>query len=118
MIFTIDSYLHKQFNDRSYNCFDFVREVWKDLTGKDLGCQTPSVHSVDTYTIQALSVAESLKKHDAPVDPCIVLMLRKRLEPHIGIYDRGRVLHLNRQGAQYADFGHVTAPYTTVQFYT
>jgi hypothetical protein len=59
-----------------------------------------------------------LKKHDAPVDPCIVLMLRKRLEPHIGIYYRGRVLHLNRQGAQYADFGHVTAPYTTVQFYT
>lgn len=118
MILNIDKYLDRQFNDRSYNCFDFVREVWRDTTGKDLGHQTPAVHSVDTYTIQALSVADTLKKHESPQDPSIVLMLRKRLEPHIGIYYRGRVLHLNRQGAHYADFGHVTAPYITVQFYT
>lgn len=118
MTFNVNLFLDREFNDRRYNCFDFAREVWKSLTGKDLGPQTPSVRSVDTYTIQALSVADTLQRHSEPVDPCIVLMLRKRLEPHIGIYYRGRILHLNRQGAHYADFGHVVAPYTTVQFYT
>jgi hypothetical protein len=115
--FRIDPYLAKQFREGVYNCFDLVREAWLELTGVDLGAQTPPKGSGESYEARALKVANTLRLLSAKEDPCIVLMRRKRLEPHVGIYYKGRILHMNSQGAEYRDFSQVTAPYTLIDLY-
>lgn len=117
MTFRVDRYLDRRFDKARYNCFDFAREVWKELTGVDLGAQTPEDISISAFTARALFVANSLEKLDAPVDPCLVLMRRARIEPHVGVYYRGRVLHLKPTGVQYMPLDQVTAAYTTITFY-
>lgn len=113
----IDKYLSKTFKYKTYNCYDFVREVWLELTGKDLGAQTPSVSDVQSYTEKALQVANTLERLDQPADPSIVLLQRSRIEPHIGVYVGGKVLHLTRTGAYYMSLSQVTPGYPTVSFY-
>lgn len=113
----VDRFLQKEFSYRDYNCFHFVRDVWLELTGNDLGDQTPQSPGVDTYNQKALLVANTLLALAMPEDPSIVLLQRDRLEPHVGVFYKGRVLHLNRKGAYYMPLSQVTPGYTTVGFY-
>lgn len=113
----IDDYLNREFRRHSYNCWDFVRDIWKDLTGVDLGHQTPNDPSVGSYTQRALEVASRLTPLESVEDPCIVLFQRKRLAPHVGVYYRGKVLHMNPRGAEYRALDQVSANFTSVQFY-
>jgi len=112
----IEKYLEKRFT-RTYNCFNFVREVWLDLTGVDLGDQTPAEHGAEEYNQKALKVANTLITLDAPESPSIVLLQRSRLEPHIGVYYKGKVLHLTKQGVYYMPLDQVTTGYPKVNFY-
>jgi hypothetical protein len=116
MTFVVDKYLSKSFK-RTYNCYDFVREIWLELTGVDLGAQTPSTQNVQSYTDKALQVANTLERLDSPQDPSIVLLQRSRLEPHIGVYYSGKILHLTKNGAYYMPLSQVTPGYPTVTFY-
>jgi hypothetical protein len=113
----IDKYLGKTFRHGKYNCYDFVREIWLELKGVDLGAQTPEEPGVVSYTNKALQVANNLVRLESPEDPSIVLFQRARLEPHIGVYVSGRVLHLNRKGAYYMHLDQVSTGYPTVTFY-
>jgi hypothetical protein len=113
----VDKYLNRTFSYKTYNCFHFVRDVWLELTGVDIGDQVPDDKSMDSYNTQALKVANTLVSLANPEDPCLVLLQRARIEPHIGVYYRGRVLHLSRQGAYYAGLDQVSAGYTKVSFY-
>jgi hypothetical protein len=113
----LDKYLSKRFNYRTYNCYDFVREVWLELTGTDLGAQTPTESGIQVYTEKALQVANTLVSLPSPEDPCIVLLQRARIEPHIGVYTGGKVLHLTKSGAYYMALSQITPGYPTVSFY-
>lgn len=112
-------FLSKTYDSRAYNCWDFALEVWADLKGAGLPHQAtdakaPASQLHELATITAHKDFVSLTK---PVSPCFVLMQRKRLAPHIGVYLNGKVLHMNSGGAVYADLDHVTATYPTVTFY-
>jgi hypothetical protein len=115
--FRVDKYLHKEFHPVKYNCFDMVREAWQELTGIDLGSQTPSPESGEAYETRALKVANTLRALPRREDPCIVLMRRKRFEPHVGIFYNGRILHMNSRGAEYREFDQVTAIYSQIDLY-
>ncbi len=114
----IDKYLEKTFSARSYNCWHFVQEAWKDITGTDLGDHTPEDHSAGSYRQAALGFASKLQPLQTLQDPCIVLMLRERVQPHVGVFYNGRLLHLNTRGAEYRPIDQVTASYPTVKYYT
>lgn len=114
---SVDKYLSKSYRTPTYNCFSFAREAWLELTGTDLGDQTPDTHNASEYTLRALQVANTLTRLDCPEDPCLVLLQRKRLEPHIGVFYQGRVLHLNRSGAYYVPLGQITPGYPSVSYY-
>lgn len=113
----VEKYLFKTFT-REYNCFSFVRDVWQELTGIDLGDQTPKEHTVNSYNERALKVANTLVKLDSLRDPCIVLLQRARMEPHVGVYYRGKVLHLTKRGAYYIPLDQITPGYPNVSFYS
>lgn len=113
----VDRYLQKEFNAKHYNCFAFVRDIWLELTNVDLGDQTPPEQNISVYNQKALKVANTLTSLSCPQDPCLVLLQRARLEPHIGVHYRGRVLHLSRTGAYYMPLDQVSAGYTQVSYY-
>lgn len=113
----VDRYLQKTFNYQTYNCYHFVRDVWLELTGIDLGDQVPDQKSSSIYNEKALQVANTLTALDTVQNPSIVLFQRLRVEPHIGVYFDGRVLHLSRHGAYYMPLDQVSAGYTKVSFY-
>lgn len=115
--FRVDPYLQWKYQQRTNNCWHLAQDVWSNLTGVDLGDQTPAEHSAMAYTNRAVMVANTLKKLDKLQDPCLVLFQRKRLEPHIGVYYRGKVLHMNSRGPAYQDIDFVSASYTTTEFY-
>jgi hypothetical protein len=117
MSFKVDPYLNRTFSFSSYNCWHFVQDVWKDLTGVDLGNQVPDDKSIASYNTRATDFSKKLTKLPNKKDPCIVLMLRDRTQPHIGVYYKGRLLHLGPRGAEYRPLEHVTGPYQTIEFY-
>jgi hypothetical protein len=54
----------------------------------------------------------------APVDPCVVLMQRQA-ETHVGVYLRGRVLHIyERGGVQFQPLCVATLGFPKVRFFT
>lgn len=114
----IDKYLYKTFKQGKYNCWDFAREVWLELTGTDLGAQTPEDSSFTSYNDRALQVANTLTESQKPKEPCLVLLQRSRLEPHIAVYHRGKVLHLTKRGAYYMSLDQLTPGYTSVRYYS
>lgn len=112
----VDHYLSKVFTPK-YNCWNFVQEVWQDITGVDLGDHTPLDKSASSFMAAALDFASTLQPLADRQDPCIVLMLRKGIQPHVGVYYQGRLLHLNARGAEYRPLDQITTGYPTVKYY-
>lgn len=114
----------REFHWRNYNCFHFVRDVWLDLTGVDLGDLSPteatpgSMQGAFTAGEEALLGANKVARIPRPVDPCIVLMLRPRVLNHVGIFTQRRVLHLApRLQVRLEDFKLATMSFNEVRFY-
>lgn len=115
--FRVDRYMGKSFCPKTYNCWHFVRDVWADLTGLDLGDQTPDTKSPEIYTEKAIKVANTMIRLENPVSPCLVLMQRNKVEPHVGIFYNGKVLHLSTNGVNYLPLDQATARFPQVSFY-
>jgi cell wall-associated NlpC family hydrolase len=115
----IDKWLSKKFvaGRDGYNCWAFARDVWQELTGKDLGNQTPVSSTLQDYNLSAEQFSLELQRLDRPVDPCLVLMQRPRLSPHVGVYFKGKILHLNQSGAFYVPLEQTILSYRTVSYY-
>ena len=99
----VDKYLGREFHWKRYNCWDFIRDVWKDHCGVDLGKRDPA-----DWTRTALAEAFRQQQFDVegklvtripePEDPCLVMFVRPNVLSHVGIWVRGRVLHLQPRG--------------------
>lgn len=96
-------YSHVRFDWRTYNCGHFVREVWLDLTGVDLGLRMPEKITREDL-LQAFSLGEReivgkiIHEIPEPVDPCLVMFQTKLNVPHVGVYVDGALLHLPKNG--------------------
>lgn len=92
---SVDEYLGRRYVVNEYNCFHFVAEVWQDLCGQDV---------IKLFGDAVIEGAKSSKLSrrlvkgfsylDKPEDPCFVMFRNRGQSPHIGIYLRGRVLHI------------------------
>lgn len=103
----------------NYRCFDFVREVWLTSFGYDLGDQLGTLQAALSARSPKLSEVKRFTKSAKPeADPCFVVFQRKRTTPHIGIFYRGRVLHLQGgQSAQYSRLIDIARRYEKVSYY-
>lgn len=101
-----------------YKCFDFAREVWRESFGIDVGDQLTSLaQAVDHRKISHTEV-RGFTKLNGPSDPCFVVFQRPRTEPHIGIWTKGRVLHLQGgASAQYSRLKDLLCRFTKVSFW-
>lgn len=120
----VQKYLGREFNWRSYNCWDFVRDVWMDHCGVDIGKRTPTV--LTSANIQAAFLQQwgdvdgvVVQRLEGPIEPCLVLLMRPRIMNHVGVYTQGRLLHLlPRQRVQLQDLDVARIGFTEIRFYT
>ena len=118
MMISVDKYLSKKHDMRQYNCWDFIREAWLEITGEDIGHRTPSSGSRADMIRRFQREEQEFQRLDKCEDPCIVLFLRENKLPHVGIYIRGRVLHLPEKNyAKYEKIEIVSMCFKEVKFY-
>ncbi len=125
MMVCADKYLSLKFDEQNFNCWAFVRLVWRDLTRVDLGDLTPGPQARRWYgqrraldaaaRIAALSPA--FVRLLRPESPCLALALRSGWTPHIGVVMRSNVLHLTESGARYEPVEAFGTGFDEVAFY-
>lgn len=122
MAIEIERYFGREFNMRSYNCWDFTRDVWKDLTGVDIGDrEVPRTYRAMDEAIR-LQLGEKsvtdLEEIQVPETPCIVHFSRPGSLAHIGVFLNGKVLHLSpRQNVVLDAFRVVASNFSQTRFY-
>lgn len=113
---SIDPFLAKKYDRARYNCLHFTRDVWKAQTNVDITDKLSSLLNPDTRTIRKGNL-ESFTRLDAPVDPCLVLMRRRKAAPHVGVFVRGKVIHIHEMGVEYQPIDVATRGFESVRFY-
>lgn len=123
MSIDVAKYLGREFDWKTYNCWDFVRDVWRDHCGVDLGARTPpSGKKADmerAFDEQLHFMVPSMAQRlDMPVDPCIVLMVRPGVLSHVGVFTQNRLLHLQPRGnVMLQDIHLATIGFKELRFY-
>lgn len=111
----LDEYFNRQYSAAHYNCWDFVIDVWHDVTGDCIDINRYRGHGVVDYVVQA---QRHLVELPAIKDPSIVLFQRHRMVPHVGVYINGRMIHLKEQGGvQYQPLEIVRLGWTVVRYF-
>lgn len=115
--FRADDFLRRTFDANCYTCWDFAREVWRELTGQDVGARSPDVFEARQLWAAVIRAEKDFVELAAPETPCLALFKRRGAEPHIGVYFKGRVLHLRRSGAMFEGLDSVRRGYHEVSYY-
>lgn len=115
---SVDPFLWREYKRVKYTCIHFARDVWLELTGVDMFSRI-GMREMSAWVReeQRASLGVLFERLDGPRDPCIVLMMRANLSPHIGVLVRGRLLHLTPSGAEHIPLELATMGFTDVRFY-
>lgn len=113
----VDDYLDKRYITRSYDCLSMAQEAWHDATGEDVGERLASLLGRGMGRRVSRTHRLAFRRLAAPEDPCLVLMRRARSAPHVGVYVRGRVLHLTERGAEFTAPSVAGRGFSRMEFY-
>jgi hypothetical protein len=113
---SIDPFLDR-LPSKSYNCLDFVREVWLHLSGEDVTDKLTGLVGNFEQRKVTLAGVRGFKRLKEPVNPCFVVMQRFKYVPHCGIYIDGRILHLKDIGVEFQPLIVARAYFQTIRYY-
>jgi|ERR1051326_843931 hypothetical protein len=113
---SIDPFLDRM-PSKTYNCLDFVREVWLYLMGEDVTDKLTGLAGEFAIRRANLSGVKAFKRLQQPIDPCFVVMQRFKYVPHCGIYLDGRVLHLKDSGVEFQPIEVAKSYFQIVRYY-
>lgn len=99
MTYNADRFLGRTFGG-PVPCWTLVRDVWLELTGRDIG-DLPDLRLVNTILRGRFESDPGWTQLPAPETPCVAMMERLRCVPHVGIYLRGRILQVGASGVTY-----------------
>lgn len=112
---SVDKYLGAMYVDRTYTCLHFANDVWRQETGFELNAELFAYLNGGAANV---GMRKSFERLSEPVSPCIVVFKPKGDgETHIGVYLRGRVLHLLRQGVQFQPIDIAAVGFKSFRFY-
>lgn len=114
---SIDRYLDRTFHKASYNCLHFTRDVWLDITGIDITERLAGLWHLPTKKVRRHN-ARAFTALPGPTEPCLVLMQSPREAPHIGVYIRGRVLHITTHGVEHMPPDVASRGFKTIRYFT
>lgn len=114
---TTDIYMGRSYHASRYNCAHFVLDVWLNETGQDILRLLEGVLCPPKTRKLDIKEARNVEVLPAPISPCIVLM-RNRWQSHVGVWLRGRVLHLiEHSGVQYVPLEVAALGFSSVRFF-
>lgn len=114
--FSVDPFFDRMPTE-TYNCLDFVREVWQAMTGEDITNRFPGlVGDFHSRKVTQEGVRSSTRLQ-SPVSPCFVVMQRRGMVPHVGIYLDRRILHLHTRGVEFQPLVVVREYFTSIRYY-
>lgn len=111
-MFSADRYLDRSYDRRRYHCWHLLCEAWRDLTGDELGLDTPGWDQADVA-----ARFDSYERVSRPRSPSVVLMLRPPGVPHVGLFRNGRVLHIREDGVRNERLADATRGFDEVRYY-
>lgn len=116
---SIDRYLDRQYHPATYNCAHLVCEVWAEMKGESMAQILRGLLCGPAQRQAKLNDLRRVRFLDTPQTPCVVLMQSPRQPPHVGVWVRGRVLHLPERGsAQFQPLDVVSVGFKQVRFFT
>ncbi len=114
---SIDEFFQKKYNRSNYNCAHFASELWLKMVGEDISPKLCGVMTGLSDRKITFDLRRKFERLDSPVEPCLVLMQRPKTPPHIGIFLRGKVLHLKESGAEFQPIDVASFGFTKIGFY-
>jgi len=114
---SIDEFLGKVYDRNNYNCAHFTADVYKHLTGRDIEGNLKGLLFPLKDNHPTIDLRKGWTRLSTPENPCIVLFNGKNIEPHVGVYHNGKVIHLTTSGAQYVDLELAMLTFKTVRYY-
>lgn len=115
MMPSVDPYLARRYDRRRYDCLHFAADVWRDTTGEDLRERLDGLLGAPADRHVTARHLHAFRRLASPAEPCLVLFQRPRTPPHIGVFLRGRVLHLREQGAVHQPLELAAHGFTSVR---
>ncbi len=113
---SVDKYFNKVYIHNKYTCHNFADEVWQDLTGKSFGPKL--LEFLDKGKTYPEMRKQFIRLSEA-VGPCIALMKpRAGHSNHVGIYLRGRILHLGELGVKFQTPDVAIIGYREIRYYS
>lgn len=113
----IDQFLQRNYSPAHYNCAHFALEVTRAITGLDHSSTlngflcAPSARKADARALRRVRMLR------APRNACFVYMQR-RGAAHVGVWWKGKVLHLlENSRVQYVPLDVAAAGFTRVRFF-
>lgn len=113
--FDVMPYFDCEYDREKYICSHFARDVWFDITGRDIGDLITAPTSALSMHRAIMAQEGDFKTLQSPQEPSLVLMRSKRQTPHVGVYLRSKVLHLREAGVRFEPLAHLT--YENISFY-
>lgn len=102
---------------RLYNCAHFVADAWEGETGHDIRPVLVGFLATREARRAMPRLAHDFVRIPVPVSPCVVLFRRVKATPHVGMFIRGRVLHLTDIGPIRQLLAVASLGYTSARFY-
>lgn len=113
MTFSVDPFFFRRYDAKNYHCLHHAAEVWKAVTGEDILDKLAGVlNGLSRSHVKAFARLERAQA------PCLALM-RQRIGGtlHVGVYLKGRILHITPRGVEFQPACVVGARYTDLRFY-
>lgn len=114
---TVDPFFSRIYNETEYNCAHFAAEVWQAATGQDIRELLAGFLLPPGRRIVNPEIRRSFLRLRSPGGVCLVLMHRNKGAAHVGVFIKGRVLHIRREGVGFQLLEIATLGFKTVRFY-
>lgn len=115
---SVDVLLYRRYDARHYNCAHFVVEAWEYLFGQSI---SDKMHGF-LCSIKERKVSFGLRRDffplSKPKSPCLVWMSRIGYPPHVGIFLRGRILHIQNSGPVFQSVYLATLGFKKIRYYS
>jgi hypothetical protein len=100
-----------------YNCVNLVVESWYTETGQDISATFQGVLVPKDQRLVQAAIRGDFTPVPQPVSPCLVLFRCGKATPHLGLFVRGKVLHLSERGPVRQLIANASLGYDSVKFY-
>lgn len=98
MSLDLAKYQAVKYDDTHYNCLHFAVDIYRDITGKDIGLYVGELMTGKNARTINPSKLKDFIPLDTPRNPCLAVMHGQAV--HAGIFYHNQIIHLTEAGIQ------------------